>query len=70
MPNNIQSLLPVTLPNIVNVIKKEGLDEQQRIIHGGRHEYIQMLIDKPNGKRPLGRSGHKCENIIKLRSGM
>jgi hypothetical protein len=48
LPNNIQSLLPVTLPDIVNVIKKEGLDEQQRIIHGGRHEYIQMLIDKPN----------------------
>ena len=33
---------------------------------GGRGETCRVLVGKPEGKRPLGRPRHKCEDNIKV----
>ena len=33
---------------------------------GGEGRYIQVLVGKPEGKRPLGTSRHRWEDNIKL----
>ena len=36
------------------------------IMYGGGQRYIQGLVGKPEGKRPLGRPGHRREDNIKM----
>jgi hypothetical protein len=35
----------------------------------GDEKCIKMLVVKPNGKRPLGRPGHRWEDNVKIVSG-
>jgi hypothetical protein len=34
-------------------------------MHGEKNAY-KILVEKPEGKKPLGRSRHRCENNIKM----
>ena len=34
--------------------------------YGGGERHVQMLVGKPEGKRPLGRPRHRWENNIKM----
>jgi len=35
-------------------------------MHGEMRNAYEILVGKPEGKRPLGRPGHRWENNIKL----
>ena len=54
-------------PNIVWMIKSRRMRWAERVAHiGERRGVYRILVGKPEGKRPLGRPRHKCEDNINL----
>ena len=37
-----------------------------KCVYGGEERHIQILVGKPEGKRPLGRPRHRWEDNIKM----
>jgi len=54
-------------PNIVGVIKSRRMRWAGHVAHmgEGRGQY-RVLVGKPEGKRPLGKSRHRWEDNIKM----
>ena len=54
-------------PNIIRVIRSIGMRcEGMEFVWGKRRDAYMVLMGKPNGKRPLGRSRRRWENNIKM----
>jgi len=54
-------------PNIVWVIKSSRMRWTQHAAHmGERRGIYRVLVGKPDGKRPLGRTRHRWEDNIKM----
>jgi hypothetical protein len=53
-------------PNIVRAIKSLRLRWAGHVARMGRGEVIQVLVGKPEGKRPLGRTRRRWEDNIKM----
>ena len=54
-------------PNIVRVIKSRRKRWAGHVAHIGRGKvYTGFLVGRPEGERPLGRSGHRWEDNIKM----
>jgi hypothetical protein len=47
------------------------MDEMNRVCstHGREEVHMQVFMEKPEGKRPVGRTRHKWENNITRSSG-
>jgi len=53
--------------NILQVIKSSRMRWAEFVAHmGERRGMYRVLVGKPEGKRPLGKSGHRWENNIKM----
>jgi hypothetical protein len=53
--------------NIIRHIKSRRMRWVRHVEHMGEERKLySVLIAKPEGKRPLGRLKHRCENVIKL----
>ena len=58
-------------PNIFWVIKLSRMRWAELVAHmGERRGMYRVLVGKPEGKRPLGKSRHRWEDNIKMESGM
>ena len=54
-------------PNIVRVIISRRMRWAGHVARmGERRGVYRILVGKPEGKRPLGRPRHRCENNIKM----
>jgi hypothetical protein len=53
-------------PNSVRVIKSRMKWAGHVARIGEKREVYRLLVEKPEGKRPLGRPGHRWEDNIKL----
>jgi len=54
-------------PNIVRVIKSIRMRWAGHVAHmGERRGIYRVLVGKPEGKGPLGRPRHRCEDNIKM----
>ena len=54
-------------PNIVRVIKLRRLKWAGHVVHmGERIDIYRVLVRKPEGKRPPGRTRHRWEDNIKM----
>jgi hypothetical protein len=55
-----------SLPNIVRVVKSRRMRWAGHVAHMGEDRDVhRVLVGKPEGKRPLGRSRHRWEDNIK-----
>jgi hypothetical protein len=55
------------LPDIIRVIKSRRLRWVEHVAHmGERRGAYRVLVGKPEGRRPLGRSRHRWEDTIKI----
>jgi hypothetical protein len=53
--------------NIIWVIKSRRMRWARHVAHmGEKRDVYKILMGKPEGKRPLGRPGHICEDNIKM----
>jgi hypothetical protein len=53
--------------SIVRVIKSRRMSWAGHVVHmGERRGVYRVLVGKPEGKRPLGRPRHRCEDNIKI----
>ena len=56
-----------SLPNIVRVVKSRRMRWAGRVARMGEGRGVhRVLVGKPEGKRPLGRSRHRWEDNIKM----
>ena len=56
-----------SLPNIVRVVKPRRMRWAGHVVRmGDRRGVHRVLVGKPEGKRPLGRTRHRCEDNIKM----
>jgi hypothetical protein len=56
-----------SLPNIVRVVKLRRMRWAGRVAHMGEERGVhRVLVGKPKGKRPLGRSSCRWEDNIKM----
>jgi hypothetical protein len=54
-------------PNIVRVIKSRSVRWTGYVAHmRDRRGLYKVLVEKPEGKRPLGRPRRRCKNNIKM----
>ena len=54
-------------PNIIRVIKSRRMRWAGHVTFMGEKKGVySVLVGKPEGKRPLGRSRHRCEDNIKM----
>jgi hypothetical protein len=54
-------------PNIVWVIKSRRMRWARHVARMGERRGVhRVLVGNPEGKRPLGRSGRRCEDNIKM----
>ena len=57
----------MTSPNIVRVIKSRNVRWAGHVARvGKRRDVYRVLVGKPEGKRPLGRSRRRWEDNIKM----
>jgi hypothetical protein len=57
----------VFVPNIVRVIKSRRMKWAVHVAHMGVGRGVyRVLVGKPEEKRPLGRSRHRCEGSIRM----
>ena len=56
-----------SLPNIVRVVKSRRMRWEGHVAHMGEGRVVhRFLVEKPEGKRPLGRPRRRWEDIIKM----
>ena len=56
-----------SLPNIIRVIKSRRMKRAGHVARmGERKSAYNVLVGKPEGKSPLGRPRHRCEDNIKM----
>ena len=56
-----------SLPNIVRVVKSRRMRWAGHVVRMGEDRGVhRVLVGKPEGKRPLGRTRHRWENNIKM----
>jgi hypothetical protein len=56
-----------SLPNILRVIKSRRMRWAEHVARMGEWRGVyRVLVGKPDGKRPLGRPGHRWEDNIKV----
>jgi len=56
-----------SLPNIVRVVKSRRIRWAGHVVRMGEDRVVQrVLVGKPEGKRPLGRSRRRWEDNIKM----
>jgi hypothetical protein len=56
-----------SLPNIVRVVKPRRMRWAGHVARMGKDRDVhRVLVGKPEGKRPLGRSRHRWEDNIKM----
>jgi hypothetical protein len=56
-----------SLPNIIMVIKSRMMRWARHVACMGETRYIfRVVVGKPEGRRPLGRHGHRWENNMKV----
>jgi hypothetical protein len=54
-------------PNIVRVVKSRRMIWAGHVARMGEERGVhRVLVGKPEGKRPLGRPRHRCEDNIKM----
>jgi hypothetical protein len=54
-------------PNIIRLMKSRRLRWAGHVAHmGERRGANRGLVGKPEGRRPLGRPRHRCEDNIKM----
>jgi len=65
--NNEELKDPYSSPNIVRVIKSRRMILAGQVAHMGERKGVYtVLVEKPEGKRPLGRLRHRWEDNIKI----
>jgi hypothetical protein len=56
-----------TSPSIVRVIKSRRIRWARRVARmGERRGIYRVLVEKPEGKRPLGKNRHRWEDNVKM----
>jgi hypothetical protein len=61
------SLLFASLPNIVRVVKSRRMRWAGHVARMGEESGVhRVLVGKPEGKRPLGRTRNRWEDNIKM----
>jgi hypothetical protein len=56
-----------SLPNIVRVVKSRRMRWAGHVVRMGEERGVhRVLVEKPEGKRPLGRPRHRWEDNIKM----
>jgi galactose-1-phosphate uridylyltransferase len=56
-----------SLPNIVRVVKSRRMRRSWHVARMGEGRGVhRVLVEKPEGKRPLGRPRHRWEDNIKM----
>jgi len=56
-----------SLPNIVRVVKSRRMRWAGHVARMGQERVVhRVLVGKPEGKRPLGRTRHRWEDNIKM----
>jgi hypothetical protein len=53
-------------PNVIRVIKSRKILAGHVVRMGEMRNAYSILVGKPEGKRPLGRLGHRWENDIRI----
>ena len=54
-------------PNIVRVIKSRRMRWAGHVVHMGEERGVyRVLVDKPEGRRPLGRPRRRCVDNIRV----
>jgi hypothetical protein len=65
--NNVELLDVYSSPNIVSVIKLRRIRWTGHVAQMGWERGVyEILVEKPDGKSPLGRSRHRWEDNIKM----
>jgi hypothetical protein len=54
------------LPNKIRIIKSRRVRWTRPVTHGREEECIKVLVGKPEGKKPLGKSTCRWKDNIKM----